>query len=256
MITLTIPDHIEQMLLPNLHNWEKLRNLIQSTSNDILQIAYTTIESKLHYANMQMNILNQLYESSSSHAANLVKRSMFEGVIVNLVSSLESTAHVINQIYEFGIDYKRVTIDHRFFYDERKHRQATENCVRCNIKKVNSSLDSFLCDFLKRGSPVEEWYEALIEYRHQIVHRPHFVALLQAGSRGYFLPDDPKIIGTKVKFDKERGEPVYSNFHLMREMRQFAEESTFRIIFIVENIFHVILEDEKIKQRMVGLLNF
>ena len=32
--------------------------------------------------------------------------------------------------------------------------------IVCVVKKVNPLLDSFLSEFLKRGSPVEEWYEA------------------------------------------------------------------------------------------------
>lgn len=83
MITITIPHYVEQMLVPNLLSWEKLRILVQSTSNDILQIAHTTIESKLHYANMQLNVLNQLYNQPSSSETNLIKRSMFETAIVN-----------------------------------------------------------------------------------------------------------------------------------------------------------------------------
>ena len=38
--------------------------------------------------------------------------------------------------------------------------QNTNEKIVCVVKKVNPLLDSFLSEFLKRGSPVEEWYEA------------------------------------------------------------------------------------------------
>ena len=256
MINLSIPNYIEQMLIPNLPNWENLRILVQSTANEILHIAHKTVETKLHYANMELNVLNQLYNHPSSFEKSLIMRSVFENIIVNLVSSLESTAHVINEIYELNVDYKQVTVDHKFFNNEKRHSDALKRCVRCKVNDVNPELGSFLDKVLQRGSPVEQWYEAVMEYRHQIVHRPHFVALLIAGAKGYYVPDDPKIIGTKVRFDKEKAQPIYSNFTLMREMKQFAEKSATAILLIIETIFGFILKDDKIKQRMTKLLNF
>jgi hypothetical protein len=256
MITLSTPNYIEQMLIPNLLNWEKIRVIVQSTTNTILQVAHKTVETKLHYANMQLNSLNQLYNMPSSFEKDLIRRSLFESTIVNLVSSLESTAHIINQVYELGIDYKTVTIDHKFFYNEKKHSEASKKCLRCKVKIVNPPLASFLDKALKRGSPIEEWYEAVMEYRHQIVHRPHFVALLVAGKEGYYIPDDPKIIGTKSTLKKGKTQPIFSNFTLMRELKHFAETSTSLILFIVEAIFNFILDDDNIKQRMSQLLNF
>jgi len=257
MITLNIPDYIEQMLVPNLLNWEQLRILVQSTSNEILQIAHTTVESRLHYANMELNILNQVYNPPSSFEKALMKRSIFESIIINLVSSLEATAHVINQIYELGAEYRLVSIDHKFYYNEKKHRDASKNCIRCKVMHVNSKLQSFLDETLNRGSPVEEWYEALMEFRNQIVHRPHYIALqIAGGPPGYYIPDDPKIIGTKVRFDKEKGIPVNSNFTLMREMKEFAEISTSMILLIIEEIYRLILEDKNIKERMKIFHNF
>jgi hypothetical protein len=252
-----MPNHIEKMLVPNLQNWENLRILIQSTKDEILQVAHTTVQTKLHYANMQLNLLNQVYEPPSSFEKMFMKRSIFESIIINLVSALESTAHVMNQIYELGIDYKQVTIDHKFFYNERRHNQASRNCLRCKIKDLNPKLASFLDEALQRGSPSEQWYEAVMEYRHQIVHRPHFIAMqIAGGPRGYFLPDDPKIMTQKVTFDKKIHQPIYSNFTLMREMKQFAESSASLILFIVEEIHGLILDDNKIKERMKKFFEF
>ena len=77
-----------------------------------------------------------------------------------------------------------------------------------------------------------------------------------AGSRGYFVPDDPKIIGTNIKPGKVKGHPTHSNFTKMREMKQFAVKSASVTLFIMEVIYGLILEDVKIKQQMSRLLDF
>ena len=34
------------------------------------------------------------------------------------------------------------------------------------------------------------------------------------GIRGYYLPDDPKVMGNKVKFDKEKGKLSYNQLQI------------------------------------------
>ena len=79
---------------------------------------------------------------------------------------------------------------------------------------------------------------------------------LAGGPGRYYIPDDPKIIGSKVKFNKDKKIPEYSNFSLMREMKKFATVSTSLVLLIIEEIYRNILEDENIKQRMKLFYNF
>lgn len=247
MLKIKILDNVENILLPQLKNWQEIEKIIQIKSNQLLQIAHTTVKTKLHFANMQLNILTQVVNPPSSHSKQFMMRSMFESIIINLVSSLESTAHVINQIYDLGIDYKHITIDHKFYNNEKKHLDAQKNCVRCKVKYANNDLYTFLNNTLKRGSPIDLWYEGLVEYRHQIVHRPHYIALLTADNheyKGYYIPDDPKILPSGVSFDHKKGISVYKNYTLMREIKQFAETSFSSILNIIEDIYGLILKYE------------
>jgi hypothetical protein len=80
--------------------------------------------------------------------------------------------------------------------------------------------------------------------------------LLSGSPDGYFIPDDPKIIGSKVTFNRGKGIPEYSNFSLMREMKEFSTNSTALILLIIEKIYQYVLEDENIKQRMKVFFEF
>jgi hypothetical protein len=91
---ITIKDEIVDL---DLTNWEKFRKLIEKSPNEILQVAYTTIRTRLGFADMHLSILTQAQD-------NRLKRAMSEDVIVNLVSSLESTGHVSNGFYGLGIE--------------------------------------------------------------------------------------------------------------------------------------------------------
>jgi len=249
---INIPSHIENMLIPNLLNWEKITPLIQKIPNDLLQVAHKTVETKLHFANMQLSILNQVYNPPSSFEKNLIKRSMFEGIIVNLVAALEAVAHVINQIYDLNVSYKLVSIDHK------KYLEVNGSCLRCKVSVVNQGLGSLLDEFLKKGSPIKNWYQAVIEYRHQIVHRPHYIATQILGVPGYFIPDDPKIIQPKgkTKFDEKTKQFIMPNFTKMRELRDFSEYSFSVVLKIIDGIYLAILEDNKFKLRMADIFNF
>jgi hypothetical protein len=81
---MTIKDEIVDLDLPN---WEKFRKLIEKSPYEILQVAHTIIRTRLGFADMHLSILTQAQD-------NRLKRAMSEDVIVNLVSSLESTARL------------------------------------------------------------------------------------------------------------------------------------------------------------------
>ena len=74
---------------PSLSYWEKF-NHIRDKNNDILNVAHTTVRTRLGFANPHLSILRQAQDNS-------MKRAMFEDTIINLVSSLEAIAHVLNQ---------------------------------------------------------------------------------------------------------------------------------------------------------------
>ena len=96
---------------------------------------------------MELNVLNQLYNHPSSFEKSLIMRSVFENKYYRQFSIFtgNATAHVINEIYEcVNVDYKQVTVDHKFFNNEKRHSDALKRCVRCKVNDVNPELGSFL----------------------------------------------------------------------------------------------------------------
>jgi hypothetical protein len=76
--------------------------------------------------------------------------------------------------------------------------------------------------FLKTGSPVEDWFNGLIEYRNQILHRQHLIAY--STSNGYFLPDDPSVLGPQGGyFDRKRKRFVTGNFTKRRRIKEYTD---------------------------------
>jgi hypothetical protein len=234
---ITIKDEI---LDPDLPNWEIFRKLTEKSSNDILQVAHKTISTRIGFASMHLSILRRAEN-------NLMKRAMFEDMIINLVSSLEAIGHVLNAFYNFGIEYRRVTIDHKFPNNEKKHKEQFESCLRCRLKIVNYPLADFLDKALKTGSPAEHWYQALVEYRHQILHRQHLIGKQIPEVRGYLLPDDPEIITPTEKpyIDKKTKRTVYANYTKMREIKRYTEFLYENIVELVELIYMLILANEE-----------
>ena len=74
----------------DLLNWEKINKLIEKSTNDRLQVAHASVKARMGYANLHLSILRQTENNS-------IKRAMFEDVVINLVSSLQAIAHVINE---------------------------------------------------------------------------------------------------------------------------------------------------------------
>jgi type VI protein secretion system component Hcp len=102
---------LDEIIRPSLTNRTEFGKLIDKSSNDLLSVAHKTVETRLAFANTHLVILRQVNN-------NTLKRAMFENIIINLVSSLQSVAHVINEHYTVGINYTKVEIDHKYY--ERK----------------------------------------------------------------------------------------------------------------------------------------
>lgn len=229
---ITIKDEVPK---PDLPNWEKFGKLIEKSPNDILRVAHTTVRSRLGFAGMHLSILRQAENIS-------MIRAMSEDVMINLMSSLEAMGHILNAFYALGIDYYSVTIYHKSYHNEKKHKEQTKSCLRCRLNEVNSPLGDFLDKFLKTGSPVEDWFNGLIEYRNQILHRQHLIAY--STSNGYFLPDDPSILGPQGGyFDRERKRFVTGNFTKRRRIKEYTEFLYEIVMEVIEDIFAIMVEE-------------
>jgi hypothetical protein len=101
------------------------------------------------------------------------------------------------------------------------------------LRKRNPQLANFLdSQLLKNCSPQESWYESLIRYRHQIVHRTLF--LLSQSMEGSFLPDDPYILDLQGMFyDIKKNEMVVPNYIEKREIKDYT-------LYLFEKVFMVI----------------
>ncbi len=227
MINICLGEDIHERLLPRMENWEKVTSKIAGIDNQILQTGNTTVKAKLHYALMHWDILAQTYQKEG-FASYLIQRAMTENIILNLVSALEAFAYVINQLYDFQLEPRQVAIDHLRNNKNRK-------CLRCELKKENGQLANYLdSQLIKADSPLGNWYESLVRYRHQIVHRTLFLLNHYVGE-GTFLPDDPYILKPQEKmyFDREKEEPVIPNYTEKREVKKYT-------LYLFENVLSVL----------------
>lgn len=228
MINICLEEDIEERLSPYMKNWEKVTSKISDIDNRILQTGNRTVKSKLHYALMHWDILAQTY-TSGTFAMYLIKRAMTENIILNLVSALEAFAHVINQLYDIQLDQRLVAIDHA-----RIGKSSNRRCMRCDLEKRNIRLAGYLdSQLIRASSPLDNWYESLVRYRHQIVHRTLF--LFNQRVEGSFLPDDPFILEPqgKMYFDTEKNEPVIPNYTENREVKDYT-------LYLFKKVFRVI----------------
>jgi hypothetical protein len=248
VISLEIPDNIDEILKPNLSYWNCLQPFVNNSSNSVLQIAHKTVEVKIHYANLHLFMLLQTYREGSSFELSFIRHCLTENIITNLNSVLESIAHVINEIYNIGINFNIVSID---------HRKSKRDCLRCLLKNVDNYLAEYLDAVLVRGSPVENWYEALRQYRHQIAHRPHSIFMLTIG--GTYLPDDPSISvferKGKIVFDPKTKEPIIPNYTKNREIRSFTKRGFYMLLQLIEGIYSLIYYNERFHNDIVALLD-
>jgi len=232
-MNIQLEEDIHEQLLPYMLNWEKVRSKISAIDNQILQTGNVTVRNKLHYALMHWTILGQAYRVSGS-ATSLVQRAMTENIILNLVSSLEAFAHVINQIYNFQLKPRGVAIDHL-----PNHKRSKKKCLRCELRGHDDQLAEYLDSELVRDStPPHNWYESLVRYRHQIVHRTLFLINQRVGE-GSFLPDDPfDLTPSKMYYDNEKNMPVITNYTENREVREYTLYLFERVFRVVEASYH------------------
>lgn len=236
MFSLVIPDHIDEMIMPNLYNWKRAKRIMNNSNSELL-ITNTTVETKLHAANFYLYLLSETSKHNSSESSFL-KRTVFESMILNLNAAIESVAHVLNLIYEFNIPSLKVSVDHLYSKDRKRHKRCEKVCLRCRLKEIDPHLSNALDQNLKRDSPVNDWYEALRQYRHQILHRHHSIYLVGPGIT--ILPDDPSVykMTEKPKFDFKTNEPIIPNYTLKREITKYSRD--FQTCFDSDrsNIFH------------------
>jgi hypothetical protein len=258
---ITIPDKVNH---PSLPNWTEFGKLITPTPDDVLSVAHKTVETRLAFANIHLTILRQVNN-------NTLKRAMFENIVINLISSLQSVAHEINEYYSLGINYRRVQIDHQrhnrqkecldrvimhftanhFLKDYKKEKKqliGSKTCLRCKLKTVNVTLAERLDGILITSNPEKHWYAALIEYRHQIVHRQHFIAKVIVNyPRYYFLADDPRIIQPteRARWDNIKKRAIWPNYTQMRDIKKFSEDCYKKVVIIIEGIYELMLLNKR-----------
>jgi hypothetical protein len=190
-------------------NWEKVGKKIDSTdifsSNHVLNTAHRSTKHKLEAANLHLSILNQAYGLSPSHAMLFLNRTMTESILFNLASGLDSLAHVINQIYRFDIEFRKVQIDHHFNEKE---------CLRCKLDKANNDyLSQYLNTQIPRSRQDQDhWYKIFTDYWNRVKHRTLYI--INISTEGLFLPDDPTNLNPLVKpyHDANTHEIVYPNY--------------------------------------------
>ena len=241
MPEIDIPKNIQNMLIPNLLHWNILNPFINAHENKVLMIVHKTVETRLHNANFYLDQLLKTYESLDTEFGfeySFIRRTFTENIITNLCSALDALAHEIKIIYEIDIKDRSISFNHNHLKKDKKN-----NCLRCKLIDIDRELSDGLDQLvLFQNNPVDNWYDALFEYRHQILHRHHFIFMLTVGNI-LFLPDDPKIINPTEKFgfDKIKMKPIIPNYTKERESRQFSIKSIQNVLAIVEFIYECII---------------
>lgn len=247
MAQIDIPNNIQYILMPNLLYWNVLNPFINSHENKVLGVAHKTVETRLHNANFYLDQLLKTYESSQEGFGfeySFLRRTFTENIITNLCSALDALAHEIKIIYNIDIKDRSVSFSHGHSIEDKKN-----NCLRCRLMDVDKDLSESLDEILLfQNNPAENWYDALFEYRHQILHRPHFIFMITIGNISY-LPDNPKSeLNEKPRFDKVKMKPIIPNYIKEREIRKFSIQSIRIVLVIVESIYEYIISN-KIREK-------
>ena len=145
---LKIEDTTPEASLPN---WQRVQDLLQlspkasskllpseKAKNDKLLVTHKTVYVRLTFANFHLSILKQANNDS-------VKRAVFEDTVINIVSSLQALAHLLNELYEFGIKDASVVIDHLQYNNEAERKKASKRCLRCKLRDHNEDI-AYLLD--------------------------------------------------------------------------------------------------------------
>ena len=240
MPEIDIPKNIQNMLMPNLLYWNALQPFIKEYENEVLLTAHITVENRLHNANFYLDQLLKTYESHDNEFGfeyRFLQITFTENIITNLCSALDALAHEIKIIYNIDINDRFVSFSHSHLIKNKKN-----NCLRCKLVDVDKDLANILDQtLLFKNNPAENWYDALFEYRHQILHRPHFIFMVTIGNLLY-LPDNPKSKSNeKPRFDMVKMKSIIPNYTQEREIRKFSKQSIRIVLLIVESIYEYII---------------
>jgi hypothetical protein len=168
-----IDDKTGDLLLPKMPNWTKIDEIISNRpelKTQVLILAHSSVHRKLESAKMHISMLYQSYKIRQTTTVKVkvdfLNRTMFDNVIFNLSSLLDSIAHEINQFYQFKLDFERVQMDHI----GSEHRP---DCLRCLLDKENDDLAAHLNFELPWRSKnqitnIDSWYHDFSAYRNQV----------------------------------------------------------------------------------------
>lgn len=251
-----IDDKSGELLQARMKNWVKLEEIINKSElikNRILFLAHEAVRMKLEAANMHIQMLIQSYTIKETtenkigpKQSNFLRRTMFDNVIFNLSSLLDSIAHEINQIYGYKVDINFVNMDHN-------HVQNGIFCIRCKLNSENDELASLLnWEFPRRykNSMVQNfgWYGDFSNYRNHIMHRTILFLHMTPGAA--WIPDDPTVFDMQGLLFDENGKPVFGkytvglmkNFETEKEMRLYSMDCFEKILEITEKIYGYLIE--------------
>lgn len=211
-------------------------------------IVHKTIETRLHNANFYLDQLLKTYELSNEEFGfeySFLRRTFTENIITNLCSALDALAHEIKIIYNIDIKDRSISFSHGHSIEDKKNN----DCLRCRLRNADEDLSNILDQILLfQNNPSENWYDALFEYRHQILHRTHFIFMVTIGNILY-LPDNPKSESNeKPRFDKVKKKPIIPNYTIEREIRKFSIQSIRIVLVIIESIYQYIITN-KIREK-------
>jgi hypothetical protein len=130
---ISVDDNTGSLLNSMLPNWEELNSRVEKSfaHNRYLIKSSLATKMRLESSFFHLSLLDSLYNLESSRAIVFLVGTTFENIIFHLAATLDSIAHVINNVYKFDIDIKRVQIDHT----GREHAipQKQKHCARCKL---------------------------------------------------------------------------------------------------------------------------
>jgi hypothetical protein len=251
-----IDDKTGDLLVPKMPNWTKIDEIISNRpefKTQVLILAHSSVRRKLESANMHISMLYQSYKIRQTTTAKVkvdfLNRTMFDNVIFNLSSLLDSIAHEINQFYQFKLDFKRVQMDHI-------GSEYRPDCLRCLLNKENDDLAAHLNWELpwrrkNQTTNIDSWYHDFSAYRNQVMHRTIYFLFKTPGNN--YLPDDPTFLGDepirpvfdenhKPIFKSHYGDPIQEHFESQRELRSYSDWCLEKILDVTEKIYGYLIE--------------
>jgi hypothetical protein len=226
---------------PSVHNWFSIRNLIPTgnlTEQELdLARAHDSTFYKIRFADYHLFILGQIYDPNARQREGEIQhwvRAEMHSIVYNLYSALDSLGYEINLAYGFTIPPYRIHFDH-----DHDPTQTRNNCLRCELRKINDDLHCYLDRTLS-----QPWFDYFRRLRNQVTHRhfpPWNLGVTVGGNNGggtlrIRLPDDPEIRN-----------PGANDYLRNLELRQYCEDTREDVRKVIEEIYPRITP--KIKQR-------